>query len=100
MLKGNLVIESLTGKKVIPFDFNDPRDNELLGVLKNVALKAGRKINERGIIRAGANEVGNDIETFVKLAMREYSLNPDILAGASGKRKAMGLPRHYFLLWR
>jgi len=92
MLKDNLVIESLTGKKVIPFDFNDPTDNELLDVLKNVALKAGKEINEEEIIRARANEVGNDIETFVKSAMQDYNLNPDIPTGASGKKKAMGYP--------
>ena len=88
----NLVIESLTGKKVLPFDFNAPTDNELLDVLKKVALKAGRKINEVGIIRVRANEVGNDIEAFVKSAMQDYELSPDIPTGASGKKKAMGYP--------
>lgn len=88
----NLVIESLTGKKVVPFDFNDSTDNELLDVLKKVAFKGGKKINEGGIIRARANEVGNDIEAFVKSAMQDYNLNPDIPMGASGNKKAMGYP--------
>ncbi|MEW6609078.1 MAG: hypothetical protein AB1414_16815 [bacterium] len=92
MLRDNLVIESLTGKKVIPFDFNDSTDNTLLDVLKNVALVAGRKINEKGIIRARPNEVGNDIEAFVKSSMQDYNLNPDIPTGASGRKKAMGYP--------
>lgn len=88
----NLVIESLTGKKVIPFDFRDPTDKKLLDVLKSVAIKSGDKINEGGIIRARANEVGNDIEAFVKSAMQDYNLNPDIPAGPSGRKKAMGYP--------
>jgi len=88
----NLVIESLTGKKVIPFDFNDSIDKELLDVLKNVALRAGRKINKVGITRARANEVGNDIEAFVKSAMQDRNLNPDIPTCASGRKKAMGYP--------
>ena len=88
----NLVIESLTGKKVIPFDSNDPEDNELLDILKDVTLVAGRKINESGIIRARANEVGNDIEGFVKSAMEGHTLSPDIPSGTSGKKKAMGYP--------
>jgi len=88
----NLVIESLTGKKVVPIDFNDPTDSELLDVLRKMALKAGRKINEVGIIRVRANEVGNDIEAFVKSAMQDYELNPDIPMGASGRKKAMGYP--------
>lgn len=88
----NLVIESLTGKKVIPFDSNDPGDNELLDILKDVTLVAGRKINESGIIRARANEVGNDIEGFVKSAMEGHNLSSDIPSGASGRKKAMGYP--------
>jgi hypothetical protein len=88
----NLVIESLTGKKVVPFDYNDPEDNELLDILKDVALVAGRKINESGIIRARTNEVGNDIEGFVKSAMEGHNLSPDIPSCANGRKKAMGYP--------
>lgn len=88
----NLVIESLTGKKVVPFDFGNPEDNKLLNILKEVALMAGRKINEEGIIRARPNEVGNDIEGFVKSAMQQYNLRPGIPMGASGKKKTTGYP--------
>lgn len=88
----NLVIESITGKKVIPFDLNNPEDKEILDILKNVALSAGRMINEDGIIRARANEVGNDIESFVKAGMQKYNLNPNIPSGVSGRKKAMGYP--------
>ncbi len=88
----NLVIEHLTGKKVIPFNADNPEDKELLEVLKKVALKAGKKINENGIISARANEVGNYIESFVKSALAEYNLKPDIPSGKSGKKKVMGYP--------
>ena len=88
----NLVIESLTGKRVIPFDPNNPQDEEILDILKNVALIAGKMINKEGIVRARANEVGNDIENFVKSTMQDYNLNPDIPSGASGRKKAMGYP--------
>lgn len=88
----NLVIESLAGKKVIPFDFNNPKDKKLLNILKNVALKAGKTINKKGIIRARANEVGNDIESFAKSSMQDYGLNPDIPTSASGRKKTMGYP--------
>ena len=92
MLKDNLVIESLTGKRVIPFDSKNPEDQEILDLLKQTALVAGKTINEGGISRARANEVGNDIEGFVKAAMQKYHLNPDIPSGASGRKKAMGYP--------
>jgi len=88
----NLVIEAITGKRVIPFDTSNSEDNEILDILKNVALIAGKMINKDGIKRARANEVGNDIESFVKSAMHEYNLNPDIPSGASGRKKAMGYP--------
>ncbi len=38
----NLVIESLTGKKVIPFDFNNQEDKEILDILKKIAVLAGK----------------------------------------------------------
>lgn len=88
----NLVIESLTGKRVIPFAPNNPEDIEILDILKDVALNAGKMINEEGIVRARANEVGNDIEGFIKSAMHNCNLTPDIPSGISGRKKAMGYP--------
>lgn len=88
----NLVIESLTGKKVIPFDFDNQEDKEILDVLKQVAVLAGKEINKNGIESKRPNEVGNYIEAFVKKAMQQYALNPDVPAGATGKKKATGYP--------
>ncbi|MBI5561204.1 MAG: hypothetical protein HY883_08040 [Deltaproteobacteria bacterium] len=94
-LKGipfNLVIESLSGKKVIPFDFKNKEDLEILEVLKKVAILGGKGINKVGIESKRPNEVGNYIETFVKEAMQRCGLNPEIPAGKSGKKKAAGYP--------
>jgi len=88
----NLVIESLTGQKVVPYDSNDPTDQELLNLLKDVAILGANKINKSGIESARANEVGNYIESYVKQALHEYSLNPDTPAGKSGKKKSTGYP--------
>lgn len=88
----NLVIEQLSGKKVIPFDFNNHEDRELLKILKEVAIVGGKEINKNGIRSSRANEVGNYIEAFVTQALLQYSLEPNIPAGSSGKRKAMGYP--------
>jgi hypothetical protein len=88
----NLVIESLTGKKVIPFDFKNSKDTKLLEVLKNVAMLGGKEINKNGIESKRPNEVGNYIEAFVKNAMHQYDLSPDVPAGATGKKKATGYP--------
>lgn len=88
----NLVIESLTGKKVIPFDFMVKKDIELLETLKKVAVLAGKEINKSGIESKRPNEVGNYIEAFVKKALQYYNLNPDVPSGTSGKKKATGYP--------
>ena len=88
----NLVIECLTGKKVIPFDSKNNEDIQLLEILKEVAIVGGKEINKSGIRSSRPNEVGNYIEAFVKKAMQQYSLNPDTPAGATGKKKVTGYP--------
>lgn len=65
----NLVIEKMTGKKVISFDSENSEHQKILELLKNKALKSGKKINKKGIKEKRPNEVGNDIESFVKDAL-------------------------------
>ena len=96
----NLVIEALTGKKVIPFDFKNQEDKELLEILKEVAVAGGKEINRYGIESRRANEVGNYIEAFVKKAMQKYGLNPSTPTGATGKKKATGYPDIIFFFKR
>jgi len=94
-LKGvpfNLVIEAMTGKKVISFDFKKSDHQKVLDLLKQSALNAGKKINKTGILRPRPNEVGNDIEPYVKNALKSLSLNADIPIGPSGHKKSTGYP--------
>lgn len=88
----NLVVETLSGNKVIPFDKGNEEDARILDLLKKVALLAGKNINKDGISSRRANEVGNYIETFVKQAMEHFKLKPDIPSGKSGRRKNVGYP--------
>lgn len=94
----NLVIECLTGKKVIPFDPKNPEDRELLEILKEAAIAGGKEINKNGIRSRRPNEVGNYVEEFVTQALLQYSLKPNVPAGSSGRRKAMGYPDIIFFL--
>ncbi len=94
----NLVIESMTGKKVISFDFKNSEHEELLSLLKQTALQSGKAINETGILRPRPNEVGNDIELFVKKALNSLNLNADVPMGPSGSKKATGYPDILFWL--
>ncbi len=88
----NLIIEKMTGKKVIFFDFNDDNQIKLLELLKRVALNAGDNINKIGIQRPRSNEIGNDIEPYVKNALNLLGLNADTPAGPDGNKKATGYP--------
>lgn len=88
----NLVIESLTGHKVIPFDFANGEDKKILELLRSAAIVAGKEINKEGIESKRANEVGNYIEAFVKKEMEMLKLSPGTPAGATGKKKASGYP--------
>jgi len=88
----NLVIEAMTGKKVISFDFTKEDHQEVLNFLKQAAINAGKIINETGILRPRPNEVGNDIEPYVRKALNDLSLNADIPTGPSGHKKTTGYP--------
>mgnify|MGYP001126326955 CR=1 FL=1 len=52
----NLVIEAMTGKKVISFDFTRSDHQDVLELLKQSALNAGKEINKAVILRQRANE--------------------------------------------
>jgi hypothetical protein len=88
----NLVIESMTSKKVISFDFTKSEHQKVLDLLKQSALNAGKEINKTGILRSRPNEVGNDIEPYVRNALNSLGLNADIPVGPSGHKKSMGYP--------
>ena len=94
----NLVIESMTGKKVISFDIRNSEHKQLLGLLKQTALTAGKTINKTGILRSRPNEVGNDIEPYVKNSLNDLNLKADIPTGMSGNKKATGYPDIIFWL--
>lgn len=99
-LKGislNVIIEGLSGHKIIPFDLEDEKDNELLEILKKVAKKAGKEVNKTGIIRSRPNEVGNDIEQFVKDALNEFKLQASTPLTINGIHKSTGYPDIEFI---
>lgn len=94
-LKGlpfNLVIEAMTGKKVLPFNVNKSEHLEVLNLLKKSALMAGLEINQHGILRSRPNEVGNDIEPFVKKALNHCGLKAETPSNLKGRKKSTGYP--------
>jgi len=99
-LKGipfSLVIETLSGNKVIPFSNSNPDDIILLDDLIKIANLSGQLINRKGIEKKRANEVGNEIESYVLLALKHSGFTADIPRTSSGKMKSVGYPDIYFI---
>lgn len=88
----SLVIENLSGCKIIPFNKNDSKDVKLLENLKRVAQKTGETINKTGIEKSRPNEVGNDIESFVKETLNSIGYKASCPKTKSGKNKSTGYP--------
>lgn len=88
----NLVIEAMTGKKVIAFDFKNSEHKKVLDLLKQTSLNAGKEINKKGILRPRPNEVGNDIEPYVKNALNLLQLKADVPKTVKGRKKSTGYP--------
>jgi len=86
------VIEGLSGFKVLAFDEGDVDDENILEILKKVAVKTAQKVNKDGILRPRPNEVGNDIEPFVKDSIVELGFKASVPTTSSGKKKSTGYP--------
>ena len=99
-LKGlalSVIIEGLADKQVLPFKPENSKDKKVLKVLKNVADKVMEDINEKGILRPRPNEVGNDIEPFVKNALNLSDYKANTPTTINGNKKSTGYPDIEFI---
>jgi hypothetical protein len=99
-LKGlplGIVIEGLSGYKAIPYNEGNSKDKQVLKVLKKCADNVLKEVNKKGILRRRANEVGNDIEPFVKNALNSFDYTADTPVTISGKKKSTGYPDIEFI---
>ena len=87
-----LVVDSLANHKIISFDKNDVKDIAVLQKLSEIAVLAGQEVNKSGIFRPRPNEVGNDIEAYVKDALISVGYKADTPKTKSGKKKSTGYP--------
>ncbi|HON97886.1 MAG TPA: hypothetical protein PK222_06515 [Bacteroidales bacterium] len=88
----HLIIKSLSGYEVDKFNPDDENHRITLEALKEVARLSCRLINKEGIKRKRANEVGNDIEKFVKEAFIKFDYKADKPTTSAGKKKSTGYP--------
>ena len=88
----NLVIRGICGKDVISFSEKNKEHKTMLEKLENAVKVAGRNINKNGIFRKRANEVGNDIELFVRNALIVVGIEASVPNGLKGNKKTTGYP--------
>lgn len=93
----SLVIEGLSGYNIIPFNKRDTKDISLLKKLIEVAKIAGNEVNKKGITRPRPNEVGNDIEPFIKKALNKVGYQAYTPKTKSGSKKSTGYPDIEFI---
>jgi hypothetical protein len=93
----SLVIEGLSGYKIIPFNEKNKKDFALLKKLIKSAELAGLQFNKKGVTRPRPNEVGNDIEPFVKKALNNIGYKADTPTTSFGGKKSTGYPDIEFI---
>ncbi len=87
-----IAIKAISGHEVIPFDRGNKQDLDLLEKLCQGADIAGKQAFQDGIFRKRPNEVGNDIEPYVKTALKTIGLQADTPITQRQRRQAMGYP--------
>ncbi len=88
----NLVIEVLSGCNIIPFNNKDKKDIVLIKKLIKAVSAAGENFNKNGVLRSRPNEVGNDIESFVKQALNDIKYKAGTPLTSKGGKKSTGYP--------
>lgn len=96
-LKLGLVIEGISGCRVVPFKNKNVKDRKILDTLVKMADNVISEINKTKIIRKRANEVGNDIEIFVKESLNRFGYKAKTPSIKSGKSKSPGYPDLEFI---
>jgi hypothetical protein len=86
------VIQATTGHRILPLDTNDPAHAELCQKLRHAAALAGERLRQHGLSAARANEAGNQLEPFVRAALREAGLATRVPANAAGRAQVAGYP--------
>lgn len=87
-----IVIKSISGFKVLPFDKRNPRDLALLETLTTALNIATVEANKVGIFSARPNEVGNHIEPFVRTALTKIGCRATIPRTRKGIHRSAGYP--------
>lgn len=86
------VILATTQHRILDFDTNNPAHVTLRKKILQAATLAGERARTNGLAATRANEAGNQIEPFVRAALRESGLSARVPVNASGDAQAAGYP--------
>lgn len=87
-----VIVKSIAGCEVIPIDRQIPEDVQMLSGVETAIHAAAAEVQRRPIERPRPNEVGNDIEIFVKAALLAQGFRVQPPAARSGLTKGVGYP--------
>jgi hypothetical protein len=88
----HLVIKKLSGHDVVAVDRVEEKDRQLVTGLEKAIGICAREIATRPIKRPRPNEVGNDVESFVRAALEKVGFRVERPQSRSGAAKAVGYP--------
>jgi len=86
------VIQATTGHRVLDLDTNNPAQVELHQKILKAAALAGERARIAGLATARVNEAGNQIEGFVRTALREIGLDARVPVNTAGRAQTVGYP--------
>ncbi len=92
-----IVIEGISGHKVLPFNSGDKDDREMLSRLVDAVKFAGDQMFKKGVHAKRVNEIGNAIEPFVREGLKYYGLKPNTPVGLNNKAQSTGYPDISFI---
>lgn len=86
------VLHATTGHRLLDLDTNNPAHRELRAKILDAAALAGERARQAGLPAPRANEAGNQIEPFVRTALREVGLAADVPRNTAGRAQVTGYP--------
>ena len=87
-----VIVKSLAGCDVIPFDADNPQDVKMLIGVESAIRCCASEVKLNPIIRSRPNEVGNDIEPFVRRALALQGFQVESPKAQNGTTKGVGYP--------
>lgn len=87
-----VVIKAICGNAVENLDLADPDDAALIAALKQAAVTTAQLVTKSPIRRPRPNEVGNDLEPFVRQAAIKAGLAASAPKSKTGRGQQVGYP--------